>query len=65
MKVIDTAFEIGDIVYIRTDTEQLPRQVYCYLVFRNDVIYKCACGTIISEHYEFELSTEANVMIKQ
>lgn len=62
-KILDNKYEIGDTVYLKTDTDQLPRMVYCFMVYRNEILYKVACGTAISEHYDFELSTERSVLI--
>lgn len=63
MKVIDPEFEIGDIVYLKTDREQLPRIVYCYRVYTESIIYDIASGTITSSHYSFEISKEQNVLL--
>lgn len=62
--VVDNKFDIGDIVYLKTDKEQLPRVVFCILVFKNEVIYKLCQGTLVSEHYDFEISLEKDVLIE-
>lgn len=62
-KILSNVHEIGDVVYLKTDSEQLPRIVYCFKVYKNDMLYEIVCGTITSAHYEFELSTEKNVLI--
>lgn len=63
MRMIDPEYQIGDIVYIKTDREQLPRMVYCYKVYLDSIVYELACGTITSCHYAFELSKEQNILI--
>lgn len=62
--VVDNKFSHGEIVYLKTDKEQLPRMVYCIKVFQGEILYECVCGTITSAHYDFELSTEINVLMK-
>lgn len=62
--LIENAFEIGSTVYLKTDKEQCPRIVFCIKVFRNEFIYELACGTTTSSHYDFELSTEVDVLSK-
>lgn len=63
MITIDNKFEIGDIVYLKTDTDQKQRLVYAFEVTNRDTMYKVACGTDISTHYEFEISVEKNVLV--
>lgn len=62
-KILDNKYEIGDTVYLKTDPDQIPRIVFCFMVFRSEVLYKIACGVVESNHYDFELSTEKNVLI--
>lgn len=57
-KVFEYKYEIGETVYLVTDPDQIPRKVFCFIVFRNEVLYKLACGERESTHYDFELSTE-------
>lgn len=64
MKVIDTKYEIGDIVYLKTDPEQVERQVFAYIVYRSEIIYKVTMGTTVSEHYDFELTSEKTYVSK-
>lgn len=61
--VVDTNFAIGDTVYLKTDIEQNPRIVYAYMVYKNECLYKLACGKDSSDHYDFEISVEKNVLI--
>lgn len=57
--VIDNEYEIGDLVYLKTDAEQLPRIIISIYVYKNgELLYKTASGTQTSEHYSFELSKE-------
>lgn len=61
--MIDNKYDVGDIVYLKTDQEQLPRMVYCFIVYRNEIIYRLAAGTTTSEHYEFEISYTKNILV--
>lgn len=58
MMVIDNKFNIGDIVYVTTDQEQLPRIVTSIKLTMAEVIYVVFQSTVSSEHYDFELSRE-------
>lgn len=63
MMIIDNQYNIGDIVYLKTDEEQLPRQVYCIEVYNNgEPLYKLVQGIQTSSHYEFELSHQKNLV---
>jgi hypothetical protein len=64
MKTIINEFDIGETVYLVTDTEQLPRLVYCIEVYRKEVMYKVVCGLNSDVHYDFELSKEKNMLFK-
>lgn len=64
MMVIDNKFEIGQIVYVITDTDQLPRIVTSFEVTPGSIlVYRVYCGTVNSSHYDFELSHERNTVI--
>lgn len=60
--VIDNEFEIGEIVYLKTCKEQLPRIVFCIKVYKGEIVYDVASGTTTSGHYPFELSREVNIL---
>lgn len=65
MIVIDNKYEIGDIVYLKTDADQLARIVTSIQVFKvGELIYKLACGINESPHYDFEISKEPDLVIK-
>jgi hypothetical protein len=62
-KIMSNIYEIGDTVYLKTDEHQLPRIVFCFKVYENDLLYELVCGTVTSAHYYFEISKEKNVLI--
>ena len=61
--VIENKYEIGQTVYLITDEDQLPRLVFCINIYKNELIYKLVCGTVISEHYDFEISEEKQLQL--
>ena len=63
MMVIENKYEIGQTVYLITDEDQLPRLVFCINIYKNELIYKLVCGTVISEHYDFEISEEKQLQL--
>lgn len=60
--LIDNKFNIGDIVYLKTDSEQQTRIIFCIEVYKNEIVYKLCAGTVVSTHYEFEISAEKDVV---
>jgi hypothetical protein len=50
MEMINSKFKIGDVVYLKTDKEQLPRQVYAYKIYSNDITYWLVNGITNTEH---------------
>lgn len=64
-KWIDVDYEIGDTVYLKTDSDQRPRIITGISVRTAGLImYDLAQGTASTWHYPFEISTEVNVLIK-
>jgi hypothetical protein len=57
MIMIDNKFEFGQIVYLKTDVEQLPRQVCEIRVYgKGDIIYSIKQAESTSYHNEYELN---------
>lgn len=63
MMVIDNKYNIGDIVYLVTDMEQLARIITGITVYPAGIQYEVFCNTQISHHYDFEMSLEKNILI--
>lgn len=55
-------FQIGQVVYLVTDPEQLERMVYSYTINNREVIYNLTQGTTTSGHFNFEISTEKKII---
>jgi len=56
--VIENNFNIGDMVYLKHDIEQLPRMIIEIRIRMYDIIYEVQSGVEISSHHDFELSKE-------
>lgn len=64
MMVINNKFEFGQILYLTTDRDQLPRMVTGIKVCKHgELLYEVMSGTLQSTHYEYELCEEKNVQI--
>lgn len=63
MKVIDNKFELGQIVYLKTDTDQRERIVTGFCIRQMGQSYELMQGNIGSWHYDFEIATEKNVLM--
>lgn len=65
MKItLEVAFKLKQLVYLKTDQEQLPRLVIGYSVRPNSIIYELQCGAQnVTSHYDFEISEEINVLL--
>lgn len=64
MRVLDNKYNIGEIVYLKTDEDQKERIVFAFIVYENEILYRLAAGTSNSEHYEFEISKEKDYVQK-
>jgi hypothetical protein len=54
--VIENNFNIGDMVYLKHDIEQLPRMIIEIRIRMYDIIYEVQSGVEISAHHDFEIS---------
>ena len=59
-------YQIGDYVYLKTDIDQYKRIVTGYTVRDNSekVVYLISLGTDETSHYECEISSEVDVVLK-
>lgn len=62
MRIIEAAYDFGDLVYLKTDREQCLRMITRINVAPSGITYEATCGTQTSWHYEFELSTEKDIL---
>lgn len=59
---IKTRFEIGQIVYLKTDPEQNERIITGIMVRPTMLIYYIAFGMNETTHYDIEITTEKDVL---
>ena len=62
MMLIDNKFNIGDVVYLRTDSDQKERLVTGFYVRHLSLTYGLGAGADESWHYDFEISVEKDVL---
>lgn len=63
--ILSVPWEWGKILYIKTDSEQKPRQLVAVLHLPgNRTTFQLSCGTGNSWHYDFEISEEVNTLAK-
>lgn len=62
---IDNKYTFGDIVYLTTDTEQIPRVITNLEISPNNtIVYVMYAGSSCSRHYDFELSSDIDYSLK-
>lgn len=59
----EAEYEIGQIVYLKTDREQFPRIVIGYYIFETGLTFSLSMGENTSSHYAFEISETKDVAI--
>ena len=59
---INTRYDIGDIVYLKTDINQKERMVTAITITIGSHVYSLSCGVDSSEHYEIEITDTKDVM---
>lgn len=57
-------FQPGQTVYLLTDIESLPRMCTGYKVTSDSITYELSCGTVVSWHYNYEISFEKENLSK-
>lgn len=58
---IETAYDIGEIVFLITDEEQAERIITRVYVNPNGVAYELSCGIASSTHFEMEMTRTLNI----
>lgn len=65
MIILNNNFDFGEIVYLKTDPEQLPRIITAIMSCADGgMLYKVNQGEIGNWQYEIELSREENTELK-
>lgn len=58
--IINNVFNIAQMVYLKTDPEQLPRLITGIMINPGNVLYRINFGSGDYYAYDFELSTSPN-----
>lgn len=62
MIMVENIFDIGEVVYLKTDEEQSARIVTRIDIVPGEVfMYQLSCGTEFSLHYDFEITKEKSL----
>lgn len=56
-------FNVGEFVFLKTDPEQLERQVICIMDYGLLYQYILTCGVEQTNHFEYEVTTHRNVLL--
>lgn len=59
---LKTKYNIGQVVYLRTDTEQRERLVTGIDVRQGYILYQLTYIDSVSYHYDFEIESERNTL---
>lgn len=60
-----TTYTFGDIVYLKTDIEQIPRIVIAFTIRPGGVVYyELGCGPDSSFHFDIEISPSSNETLR-
>jgi len=60
--IIKTKYDIGDIVYLKTDINQKERMITMVSVTPGSHVYTLSCGDDSSDHYEIEITDTKDVI---
>ena len=59
---ITTLYDIGDVVYLKTDDEQKERMITSIKIAPGCHIYYLSCGDEESTHYDIEITTDKDIL---
>ena len=60
--LIHNKFNNSELIYLRTDPEQLQRMVTAIKIcLTGELMYEVSCGTAVSWHYDMEFSREKQI----
>lgn len=62
--IIQNNYELGEIVYLKTDPQQQPRQIVgIHVTIDGGLLYKCVAGLEVDLHFEVEFSREKDIVL--
>ena len=62
--MVELDYQLSDIVYLITDSEQETRIVTSITITTSGVTYGLNCGVVYSEHYAFEIAKGEDIITK-
>lgn len=63
--MIDNTYDFGQIVYLKTDVEQLPRQIYEIRMYKGgEIMYGVRQGENSTSHFGYELNDQVDESVK-
>lgn len=62
--IYESKYNLGDIVYLKTDKEQNQRMITSISIRPLGCAYELSISTVTSWHYDFEFSYEENTVLK-
>ncbi len=60
--LIQSVYDFGDIVYLKTDPEQIGRMITEITIYPMGILYSLSHGVNTTKHYELEFSKEKDVI---
>jgi hypothetical protein len=60
--ILEAKYNWGDILYLKTDKDQLPRILTRMQFSKDSTMYELSCGNGSSWHFDFEMSVEKAVI---
>lgn len=64
MHINYSSYTFGDIVYLKTDPEQMPRMVLSITFRPTGILYELGYGPDSSDHYDIEISSVKDEVIR-
>lgn len=64
MMMLENVYDIGEVVYLKTDPDMLPRIVTKISAFSVDSLeYQLSCGVNFSYHMDYEITKEKIIAV--
>ncbi len=64
MIILESQFNLGEFVYLKTDIDQFRRIITAISFREKGILYELSCGTIVSWNGASEISLEKDELIK-
>jgi len=61
---VETEYNIEEVVFLKTDKEQLPRIVVGVIIRKGTVLLELVHSVDYTTHYDYEVSKNQNILFK-